>query len=110
MLSKAFIEKNTQIEVEILKTLTYESQILSPKLKIAELRGKEIVKKIFETLTKSDGYLLLPKDFQEIYVKVSEPEKYRVICDFIAGMTNKYAIQFYGRLTSENPETIFKPF
>lgn len=109
LLSKAFLKKECQIEVEVLKTITYESQILSPKLKIAELRGKEIVKKIFETLSKKDGYQLLPKDFQELYLKANDSEKPRVICDFIAGMTNKYAIQFYGRLTSENPETIFKP-
>lgn len=34
----------------------------------------------------------------------------RVICDFIAGMTDSYAMKFYARLKSENPETIFKPF
>lgn len=33
----------------------------------------------------------------------------RVICDFIAGMTDRYAMEFYGRLFSENPQTIFKP-
>jgi dGTPase len=33
-----------------------------------------------------------------------------VICDFIAGMTDAYAIDFYARLKSENARTIFKPF
>ncbi len=109
ILSSAFIDNETRVEIEVLKTLIYESQILSPKLKIAELRGKEIVKKIFDTIYKENGFQLLPKDYQEIYTQVNELEKPRVICDFIAGMTNKYAISFYGRLTSENPETIFKP-
>jgi len=108
-LSKAYLEEDTRNEVEILKTLTYESQILSPKLKIAELRGKEIVTKIFETINKKGHHLLLPKDYQEIYLKIEDSQKKRIICDFISGMTNKYAIEFYGRLTSENPETIFKP-
>ncbi|AFU69957.1 deoxyguanosinetriphosphate triphosphohydrolase Dgt [Psychroflexus torquis ATCC 700755] len=108
-LSKAFLNEDTLIEVEVLKTLTYESQILSPKLKIAELRGKEIVKRIFKTINKKNGNQLLPKDYQQIYLRSNKVDKKRVICDFISGMTNNYAIQFYGRLTSENPETIFKP-
>jgi dGTPase len=33
----------------------------------------------------------------------------RVICDFIAGMTDRYAVQFYGRLFGTNPESIFAP-
>ena len=108
-LSKAFIKEDTLIEVETLKAFTYESQILSPKLKVAELRGKEIVKRIFKTINKKEGHLLLPMDYQEIYKKSTKNDKKRIICDFIAGMTNEYAINFYGRLTSENPDTIFKP-
>jgi len=109
ILSKAFIKQDTLIEVETLKAFTYESQILSPKLKVAELRGKEIVKRIFKTISKKEGHLLLPMDYQEIYKKSKKEDKKRIICDFIAGMTNEYAINFYGRLTSENPDTIFKP-
>jgi dGTPase len=32
----------------------------------------------------------------------------RTICDFIASMADNYCIEFYGRLTSENPQSIFK--
>jgi dGTPase len=109
ILSKATIPKQIRTEIEVLKTLIYESQILSPKLKIAELRGKEIVQKIFDTLSAENGHQLLPDDYQAIYNLVDEKDKPRIICDFVAGMTNRYAISFYGRLTSENPETIFKP-
>lgn len=109
ILSKAYFGEEILKEVEVLKTLTYQSQILSPKLKIAELRGKEIVKKIFETISKSDNYQLLPSDYQEIYIRSKKGSQKRIICDFVSGMTNKYAIEFYGRITSENPETIFKP-
>ncbi|GAA5220789.1 dNTP triphosphohydrolase [Membranihabitans marinus] len=108
MLSTVYLKQDIRKEVEVLKTFTYQSQILSPKLKIAELRGKEIVKRIFNTIINGD-YRLLPEDFQSIYLAVNEKDKNRIVCDFIAGMTNKYAIEFYGRLTSENPETIFKP-
>lgn len=33
----------------------------------------------------------------------------RIICDFIASMTDRYAFEFHARLNSENAETVFKP-
>ncbi|MGQ0828145.1 MAG: dGTP triphosphohydrolase [Bacteroidota bacterium] len=109
-LSKAKLDDDIRILVEILKTFTFMSQITSPRLKIAEYRGKEIVEKIFTTLNTGNGYELLPSDVQDVYLKAKKSYKSRIICDFVASMTDKYAIEFYGRLTSENPETIFKPF
>lgn len=79
---------------------------------MVQYRGLEIVKAIFDALANENGrgYLLLPDDFREVYQKVREPHhKKRVICDFIAGMTDRYAVEFYGRLKSENAQTIFKP-
>lgn len=109
-ISKAKLDANTRILVEILKTFTFMSQITSPRLKIAEYRGKEIVTKLFQTLSTGKGYELMPMDVQNIYLAANEKYKKRIVCDFVASMTDKYAIEFYGRLTSENPETIFKPF
>ncbi|NLR60729.1 dNTP triphosphohydrolase [Chitinophaga polysaccharea] len=95
-------------EVEVLKKFTYNSQVLSSRLKIAEFRGREIVKEIFTTLTGPAGCELLPDDFRNMYESPGADKK-RIICDFVAGMTDRYAIEFYARLKSENAETIFKP-
>jgi len=111
-LSKVKLADEQRIEVETLKRLTYNHQINSSKLKIVEYRGKQIVNFLFETLAdyKNKGYDLLPDDYRDLYNHAfEEHSQYRIICDFIAGMTDSYAIAFYGRLTSENPETIFKP-
>ena len=109
-LSKVRLKKVARERIEVLKRVAFQSQILSPKLKIVEYRGKEIVKKIFEVVSGEEGYWLLPDDIQLLYkVKDDDTHRARVICDFIACMTDRYAIEFYGRLTSENPETIFKP-
>jgi dGTPase len=35
-------------------------------------------------------------------------ERKRLICDFIAGMTDRYAVEFYARL-KESGASIFKP-
>ena len=111
-LSTIKLKDNRKIHIEILKNFVYESQILSPKIQIVAYRSKEIIETIFEILSnnKSKGYFLLPTDYRQTYEACNKRQhQMRTICDFISGMTDRYAIEFYGRLTSENPETIFKP-
>jgi dGTPase len=107
-LSKVFLDDEIRLKVETLKRFNYESQILSPRLKIVEFRGKEIVKYIYDKLL--NNYQLMPLDCRQNFEQASDVEKPRIVCDFVAGMTDNYCIEFYGRLTSENAETIFKPF
>lgn len=88
------------------------------KIQIVDYRGEEIVSEIFTTLCKQPN--LLPDDFKEIFdqhkdsnaetEKVLTPGQLRCICDYVASMTNRYAIEFYARLKSENHQSIFKPF
>jgi dGTPase len=88
--------------------LTFLAVIQSPRLKVVEYRGFEIVAAIFDALSDDAGKQLLPPDFQQLYAQTND--KPRVICDFIAGMTDAYAVELYARLKSENATTIFKPF
>lgn len=110
-LSTVHLKKETLEVVEVLKHFAFCSLILSPRLKVTEYRGLEIVKSLFDLLTDRDreGERLLPDDVHAIFAEIRDEDRDRVICDFIAGMTDRYAIEFYGRLTSERPETIFKP-
>jgi len=113
VLSKITMKKSIRNQIEVLKRYTYETVIESSRLKVAEYRGKDIVKEIFKALAdkKRKGFELLPQDFRNLYDGFKDPSlKNRVICDFIAGMTDRYAVEFYSRLKSENPQTIFKPF
>lgn len=112
-LSTVRMADDRRFQVEILKHFVYESQILSPRVQLLAHRSREIIETIFDRLAdrKAAGHLLLPSDYRQIHDAVkTKPDRLRTICDFIAGMTDRYAIEFYGRLTSENPETIFKPF
>jgi dGTPase len=116
-LTKVFLRPDTARLVEFLKVFSFEATIMSPRLKVAEARGYEIVKTIFTKLDESDGNLLFPQDFRSIYNALAgqgtlenKAAQKRVICDFIAGMTDRYAVEFYGRLVGESHKTIFKPF
>lgn len=110
MLSEALLDPSTLQILEIMKNYAYEALIMSPRLKVAEHRGKDIVRQIFHAISGDEGYLLMPSDFKTLHEQLTQPaEKKRAICDFIAGMTDRYAVQFYGRLFGTNAETIFSP-
>ena len=109
-LSTIELKPHLQNRVDLLKHLTYGLVIQSPRLKTVEYRGYGIIKDIFDALTGKNGEQLLPEDYRARIADLSDPlERDRAICDFIAGMTDRYAVEFYGRLRSESAQTIFKP-
>lgn len=110
ILSRVYLEDEILQKVNVLKHFSYVALIDSSRLKVAESRGYEIITKMFNKLCCDGGQVLLPEDTKQLF-KLSKEEVWRkrVICDFIAGMTDRYALEFYGRLFSENPQTIFKP-
>lgn len=110
-LSKIRLEEDVKIKIETLKNYTYEATILSNRLKLSEYRGAEVVGKIFDALAGERGHLLMPDDVRELLIQKedSSEAKMRIICDYVAGMTDRYALEFYGRLHSDTPQSIFKP-
>lgn len=108
-LSRVRLRSDTHKKVETLKHITFQAIINSSRVKVAEYRGDEIVAAIFKALAGEGGASLLPPDFFTIHERVAEQDRRRVVCDFIAGMTDSYAIEFYARLKSENAKTIFRP-
>jgi len=108
-LSRVFMEPEARMQVSVLKNLTYELLINANRLKLVAHRGKRVVCSIFEALISKGGNSLLPADFGQRYQQANDAQKPRVICDFIAGMTDRYAVEFYARLTSDAFFTMFKP-
>jgi dGTPase len=99
----------TFLFVEVLKNITYHGIIRSPMLQVVEYRGKDIVKTLFKALSDDGGTRLLPDDFRTVCQNAPEMLKMRTICDFIAGMTDRYAFEFYGRLYGSHNLTVHKP-
>ncbi len=108
-LHKVRLQEDIFILVEVLKNITYEAVIRSPIMQIVEFRGKDIVQKIFKAIIDDDGNRLLPDDFRSVYMKGDESARYRTVCDFISGMTDRYALEFYSRLFGEQGLTMHKP-
>lgn len=107
-LSKAYLERPIRLRVELLKHLNFETIIRSHKLRIVAHRGREIVHTIFSAIVKNPD--LLPDRQLAAFRKLpKKQQRMRCICDFVACMTDKEAVDFYARLNSERHTTIFKP-
>ncbi|MCM2549401.1 dGTP triphosphohydrolase [Burkholderia glumae] len=112
-LSKINVDPEVRVKIETLKHLTFEALTMSPRMRLVEYRGRDVVKQIFSTLAQDEkkGHLLLPDDWRHEYATTNKMQQRRVICDFVAGMTDRYAMEFFARLTSINHEhSFFKPF
>jgi dGTPase len=110
-LSRARLHIDVFKQVEVLKNFTFYAMIMSPRIRVVAHRGREIIREIFEALAEGNGEQLMAEDFRVLYegMKDKSPQQHRIICDFIAGMTDRYATQFYGRLRSTDPESIYSP-
>ncbi|WP_414815591.1 anti-phage deoxyguanosine triphosphatase [Rhizobium sp. IY2] len=108
-LSKAWLKPDVRKTVEVLKQYTFNAIIYSARVKLGEYRGTELVSDIFKALKADKGHLLMPDDVRERYLDATDDEtKARTICDFVAGMTDRYAVEFWARLRSDGAESIFK--
>ncbi|UWU25445.1 dNTP triphosphohydrolase (plasmid) [Rhizobium sp. CB3060] len=108
-LSKVSLGAETRKKVEVLKQYTFTAIIYSSRVKLGEYRGTELVKDIFEALKAKKGHLLMPDDVRERYLNAQDDAtKARTICDFVAGMTDRYAVEFWARLRSDAAESMFK--
>jgi dGTPase len=105
------LDPETRRMVEILKNYVYEATIFSARVKVTEFRGYSLVSSIFEALSGPKGYLLMPDDVRRLHgqYESNATARMRIVCDFIAGMTDNYALEFYGRLSAGHPQSIFKP-
>lgn len=113
-LSKVRLSRSALLEVEVFKRLNIELVVRSPRMAVVEYRGRGVISQIFDCFVKSRG-ALLPLDWQERYHEATatdelslESVRMRVICDYIACMTDRYAIEVHARLFGEGA-TIFKP-
>jgi dGTPase len=121
-MSSIWLERSIHEEVETLKHFTYELMIQSNRLKMVAKRAEFIIRAIMDALMTPGGSNLLPGDFRKRYIQAlnggpcerhsAEESKLcmRVICDFVAGMTDKYAVEFFSRLRSETYQTIFRDY
>lgn len=94
--------------LKILKKIVVEKLINNTNVQLLEYKGKEVVAKLFN-IFKTSPEKFLPDDFKKAHANSdSEEAKMRVICDYIAGMTDPYAAKLYLKLTQPGAGSIFE--
>lgn len=98
------IDKDRLEKANIYKRISVDLVFNSAQLHQMEFKGKAMISKIFDAL--KDNYFESPKnfkllpDFSDRVIRSanSSLERIRLLCDYIAGMTDSYAIKTYKRL------------
>ncbi len=67
-----------------------------PRVTTLEAKGKYIIGRLFDEFCRD--IRLLPLDFQELILAEKFGSKERLVADFVAGMTDRYAYAYYKRL------------
>ena len=104
------IDAGVKEESALFKQLAFEVVFLSPQLKQLEHKGSRMLRQLYEALGQRyvtggsiDGqdFQLLPADTAaEIAAAPDTATRARLVCDFLAGMTDGYAARTYKRLFS----------
>ncbi|GHE77424.1 anti-phage deoxyguanosine triphosphatase [Thalassotalea profundi] len=91
--------KTAQQALQIFKDFVYDFVIKRTEIQHHEYRGQQIVMELFEALA-SDPLRLLPKNAQQRYTYAVENNlnSYRVIADYVSGMTDDFATNLYQSL------------
>lgn len=102
------IDDEVKAESALFKDLAFEVVFLSPQLKQLEHKGSYMLRRLWEVMEKRyvhgekiDGqsFALLPEeDAEEIAASRSAAGRARLVCDFLAGMTDGYAARTFRRL------------
>ncbi|WP_082198354.1 anti-phage deoxyguanosine triphosphatase [Bacillus sp. FJAT-26390] len=93
---KAVIAEDAMQLLEDLKSLVTDHVIFSQKVQTFEWRGGKIIEKLFEAMMNDKN--LLPEDRKRSWQPSSDRVNARLVCDYIAGMTDTYALKMYSRL------------
>ena len=107
---QATLGKEDEQALAALKHFALEQVINRPEGQIMGYKGQQIVMELFEALS-SDPARLLPGFQKSQWAradKEGEPDRaMRVICDYVAGMTDDYASRMYGSLFVAGDGSIF---
>ncbi len=102
------VDPAVRAESALFKRLAFEVVFLSPQLKQLEHKGSRMLRQLWDVLSERyiaqnliDGqdFQLLPADTAaEIAAAADAAGRARLVCDFLAGMTDGYAARTYKRL------------
>jgi dGTPase len=105
---RAYVQGDAGHLLKALQDAVYKRLITTQEVQTLEYRGQILVLSLFEALAADPKRLLPPAFVQQYKEAPSEDERMRVICDYIAGMTDEYATRIYERLFVPRQGSVFE--
>ncbi|QDP73151.1 deoxyguanosinetriphosphate triphosphohydrolase family protein [Legionella israelensis] len=96
--------------LDYLTQCVYDNVIDSQEARTFEYGGQTVILRLFEAISSNPASLLNMKNrvlYQQAE-EISETAAFRVICDYIANMTDEYAYRMHERLFGFNTRTVFE--
>ncbi len=90
--------------LDVLHDVVRDEVIFDPSVQHLEFKGQKMVVSVFEAMA-SDPGRLLPRDALKLFEESGED--FRIICDYVAGMTDGYLLKTYERLFSPRMGSVF---
>ena len=90
--------------LKLLMRIVFEEVIKSPNVQHLEFKGQQMVIAVFEVIA-SDPESFLPIEYFDHFKKRGGDQ--RVICDYVAGMTDGHLLRTYDRLFSPRMGSVF---
>ncbi len=91
--------------LDLLKAFIFKHVIKSPEVQALEFKGQQMILRLFEVLSENP-LRLLPEEHQQLYRQSHNPQ--RVICDYIASLTDSQATKLYHKLFTPSSGSIFE--
>lgn len=101
---RASLKKDQRKFLDCLQNLIVTEVIKSPSVQHLEFKGQKMVVSVFEAL-QSEPKSFLPPDALRRFEKSGGDD--RVICDYVAGMTDGFLLKTYDRLFSPRMGSVF---
>ncbi len=86
----------------------YRYVIDSQEARTFEYGGQTVVQRLFEAISSNPASLLDNKNRMLFNEAIDDDAAFRVVCDYIANMTDEYAYRMHERLFGFNTRTIFE--
>jgi dGTPase len=106
------VDPNITAELTMLKQLTWHYVIVNPALATQQYGQRKVIRDLFSTFRvaadSNGGRVLFPFAFRELLEKAGSGDsasnmRTRIVCDYIAGMTERQALALHLKLTGVRP-------
>lgn len=101
--ANAVMDADVDKELRALKDFVYFDVIKATPVQQLEFKGQKIIAELFETFMTDPKRLLTTKE----YAKSNDLPIERVVCDYLAGMTDEYATKRYQQLFEPRVGSVF---